>query len=295
MTDIFLSYAKNDSEVAEQFATALANKGWNVWWDRNIPAGRIFEEVIEEAINEAKCVVVLWSESSMNSRWVKTEASEGAERQILVPVTLDGSRIPLAFRQIQTADMQEWDGELDSPQIEELNNSIRHTIDRAAGPEKKDNVVSFESRTLQIQTIEINDDVMHDIDAMVIEQDTGLVLAFSDEIRYPRESLKSLTKQILSRGEPEQGTVLELKTVPPQLIAIVHDLNSEPSWTEDSVLTALKYLLKISARRKFRSIAMPLLGTVHGKLPTTRARELLDVALAEVRVPSLQRIWIIST
>lgn len=135
---------------------------------------------------------------------------------------------------------------------------------------------------------------MDDIDALVIEQDTSLVLDFSDEIRYSRESLKSLTERILSRGEPEQGTVLELGTAPPQLLAIVHDLDNEPTWTEDLVSKSMKRVLQISARRKLRNIAMPLLGTVHGKLPTVRARELLDAAVSEVQIPSLRRIWLIS-
>lgn len=292
MTDIFLSYANDDFASAEKLAAALAKLGWDVWWDRNIPAGRVFEEVIEEAIDAAKCVIVLWSKSSVNSRWVKTEASEGADRQVLVPVLLDDSRIPLAFRQIQTARLEDWDDDPNSPLIEELANSIQHVIDRA-GKLQQSNVVSIESRALQIQAVEPSASAPDDIDALVIEQDTGLVLDFDENVRYPTESLKSLTKKILNHGGAKQGTVLELRTAPPQLLAIIHNLDNEPSWTEDSVLESLRSLLKISSRRKFRSIAMPLLGTVHGKLPKDRARELLDAALSEVRIPSLQEIWLI--
>ncbi len=292
MTDIFLSYANDDSASAEKLAAALEKLGWSVWWDRKIPAGRVFEEVIEEAIDAASCVIVLWSKSSVNSRWVKTEASEGADRQVLVPVLLDGSRIPLAFRQIQTARLEAWDGDPDSPLISELADSIRHVIDRAVEPANS-NVLSLESRALRIQAVEPNASAPDDVDAVVIEQDTSLVLDFNENVKYPAESLKSLTKKILSHGGATQGTVLELRTAPPQLLAIIHNLDNEPSWTEDSVLESLRSLLKISSRRKFRRIAMPLLGTVHGKLPTDRARELLDAALSEVRIPSLREIWLI--
>ena len=58
----------------------LSSLGHSVWWDRTIPPGRIFDEVIQEALAAAKCVVVLWSETSVRSNWVKTEASDGMAR-----------------------------------------------------------------------------------------------------------------------------------------------------------------------------------------------------------------------
>jgi len=294
VTDIFLSYANEDAVRAEQLAVALTQHGWKVWWDRKIPAGRVFEEVIEEAIDAAQCVLVLWSHASVKSRWVKSEASEGANRQILVPVLLDDSRIPLSFRQIQTAKIKDWNGEIDFVQIAELVDSIQHVIDRA-GSSGNGKVVSIKPRVISLNTIEQGEKDAKEFDAVIIEQDTALVLNFSDEIRYPTESLESLTKKILKRGQPEQGSVLELATVPPQLLAIVHNLDNEPSWTEDFVLMTLNCLLKISAKRRFRRIVMPLLGTVHGNLPASRARELLDAAISSERSPSLRTIFLLDS
>ncbi len=108
MSDIFLSYAREDHHQAKALAQALEKHGWSVWWDTSIPAGRVFDEVIEEAIGAARCVVVLWSRHSVGSRWVKSEAAEGANRGALVPVLLEDVRIPLAFRRIQTADLTGW-------------------------------------------------------------------------------------------------------------------------------------------------------------------------------------------
>lgn len=82
------------------FAKALEQQGWSVWWDRNIPPGRTFDQVIEEAIDTAKCLLVLWSKESVASEWVKTEAAEGARRRILGPVLIDEVAIPLEFRRI---------------------------------------------------------------------------------------------------------------------------------------------------------------------------------------------------
>src|SRR5215211_8193119 len=110
MSDIFISYANDDTSRVEPLAEALQAQGWSVWWDRVIPAGKTFDEVIEEAINAAKCIVVVWSDKSVSSRWVRTEAGEGADRQILVPVLIDDVKIPLAFRRIQAAKLIGWQG-----------------------------------------------------------------------------------------------------------------------------------------------------------------------------------------
>lgn len=108
MSDIFISYASDDKLRVEPLAEALSSRGWSVWWDRVIPAGKNFDEVIEEAVNAARCIVVVWSDKSVSSRWVRTEADEGANRQILVPVLIDNVRIPLAFKRIQAANLIGW-------------------------------------------------------------------------------------------------------------------------------------------------------------------------------------------
>ena len=110
MSDIFLSYKSEDSEKAQKIAKAIEKKGYTVWWDRIIPPGRNFDDVIEEELDEAKCVVVLWSGKSIKSKWVKTEASEGDRRGILVPVLIEDVRPPLAFRLMEAAKLKDWDG-----------------------------------------------------------------------------------------------------------------------------------------------------------------------------------------
>ena len=62
MADIFFSYASEDRERLEPFVLALEAAGWNVWWDREIPAGPRFDQVIQEEIANASCVMMAWSE-----------------------------------------------------------------------------------------------------------------------------------------------------------------------------------------------------------------------------------------
>jgi hypothetical protein len=107
MTDIFVSYASRDRERVRRLVLMLEELGHSIWWDRNIDAGEEFDLTIEKAIEEARCMVVVWSEHSVSSECVRTEAMEGMERKILCPVQLDATRPPLAFRRIQTAQLME--------------------------------------------------------------------------------------------------------------------------------------------------------------------------------------------
>ena len=71
MSDIFLSYASQDRERVKPIVEALALQGWSVWWDRKIPFGKTFDQIIEEALDAAYCVVVVWSRNSVISEWVR--------------------------------------------------------------------------------------------------------------------------------------------------------------------------------------------------------------------------------
>jgi len=117
MSDIFISYAREDRDKAKALAELFQQQDWSVWWDRNIPPGRSFDEVIEEALSEAKCVVVLWSKNSASSDWVKGEAAEALHRKILVPVRVESVNVPLEFRRLQTVDLSDWKGDAGHPEL----------------------------------------------------------------------------------------------------------------------------------------------------------------------------------
>ncbi|MDH3671763.1 MAG: TIR domain-containing protein, partial [Gammaproteobacteria bacterium] len=131
MSDIFISYANEDAGRAKVLAGSLEAQGWSVWWDPDIPAGSTFrDDVIEEALDQAKCVVVMWSRHSVGSRWVKTEAAEGAKRGILVPVLIEDVQIPLAFRRIQAENLINWDGTPTSQVFQKLLADIANVLSR---------------------------------------------------------------------------------------------------------------------------------------------------------------------
>jgi hypothetical protein len=134
MSDIFLSYASEDLPRVGLLIRALERPGWSVWWDRTILPGRTFDQVIEEALDAAHCVVVVWSQHSVNSDWVKTEAAEGARRRILVPVLLDEVRIPLEFRRIQAARLLDWHDTGPHPEFDMVVRAVEETLESGAAP-----------------------------------------------------------------------------------------------------------------------------------------------------------------
>jgi hypothetical protein len=105
MASVFLSYDHEDEEHVAPIVLVLEKAGHSVWWDRHIQGGAQYNSEIENAVAAADAMVVLWSERSVQSAWVRDEAAEGRDRGKLVPVTLDGTKPPLGFRQFQTINL----------------------------------------------------------------------------------------------------------------------------------------------------------------------------------------------
>jgi len=124
MSDIFISYNNKDKEKAKLFATLLGQQGWSVFWDKNIPPGKNFDEYIGEQLEAAKCVIVLWSKTSVSSDWVKEEAQRGAARKVLVPVFIEQVAPPLGFGRIEAAELIDWDGDTAEVEFQNLLHAI---------------------------------------------------------------------------------------------------------------------------------------------------------------------------
>lgn len=120
MSDIFISYASEDREWVRGLASEFEAQGWSVWWDRNIPTGRSFTAVIEEALGEAKAIVVVWTTQSIKKQWVQNEAREGMARDSLYPVMRGELKIPLEFGHLQSAQLGDWRPGQPSPAFDQL-------------------------------------------------------------------------------------------------------------------------------------------------------------------------------
>ena len=140
MSSVFLSYHREDAGRAQSIALALEKAGHSVWWDRHIKGGAQYSKEIEVALEQAEAVVVLWSNQSIDSAWVRDEAAAGRDSGRFVPVLLDATQPPLGFRQYQNIDLSAWRSGRRSPSFDQLSATLSDLAEsnpapRAALPE----------------------------------------------------------------------------------------------------------------------------------------------------------------
>jgi adenylate cyclase len=134
MSDVFISYARSTATEAHAVAEALRTLGYDVWRDDELPAHRAFAEVIEERLQAAKAVVVIWSAEAVKSDWVQSEADTARTDHKLVQLTVDGSKLPRPFDRIQCADLIGWTGDLEAHDWKKIVASVAELIGEVATP-----------------------------------------------------------------------------------------------------------------------------------------------------------------
>src|SRR5665213_761771 len=106
--DIFVSYARSTELFARQITDTLSEIGYSVWRDEQLPAHRAYAEVIEERLNQAKAVLVIWSPDAIRSEWVRSEADRARQQRKLVQLSVGSLIPPMPFDQIQCPDFSVW-------------------------------------------------------------------------------------------------------------------------------------------------------------------------------------------
>ncbi len=86
MADIFISYSKKDHEEARLLAAYLEAEVFTVWWDTSLKSGEQFRKVIMTELGRARAAIVIWTESSIESDWVQSEAGRAHADRKLIPV-----------------------------------------------------------------------------------------------------------------------------------------------------------------------------------------------------------------
>ncbi|MEZ5994805.1 MAG: TIR domain-containing protein [Hyphomonadaceae bacterium] len=133
MADVFISYSREDRVRAEQVAQGLQAMGLSCFWDTDIPPGQTWADYIESKLSQCKAVVVLWSEHSTKSQWVREEARMGRDKARLIPVMLDGAQPPFGFGEVQAANLSTWTGDPNHPGWQRFSQAVYNAATPVGG------------------------------------------------------------------------------------------------------------------------------------------------------------------
>ena len=131
MSDVFISYAREDRIYAERVAATLTRQGYDVFWDNEIPPGQTWADFTESKLTASKAALVLWSAASRASQWVREEARIARDHGKLIPVLIDSAPVPFGFGEMQAADLARWDGSVDHPDWARVVSAVAARVGRA--------------------------------------------------------------------------------------------------------------------------------------------------------------------
>ena len=144
MSEVFLSYKREDEVRVGRLARALEGAGFSVWWDRSLAGGENWRGGIQNALDRAACVVVVWTHESVGPAgdFVRDEAVRAKRRGVLVPVALDRVDPPMGFGEIQAIDLAHWRGGSRDPFFQDLVAAVQaksegRAVPPATGPAKR--------------------------------------------------------------------------------------------------------------------------------------------------------------
>lgn len=130
MAEVFVAYAQEDEAFVRRMGPALAGEGFRVAWDHIIRPGDTWDDYMTREVAKAQCCVILWSENSVESAWVKSTIS--IDRSRLFPVKIDASQPPLGFRRTDAAELGGWNGNTEDPQWQVLVREVGGLVTAAA-------------------------------------------------------------------------------------------------------------------------------------------------------------------
>jgi TolB-like protein/Tfp pilus assembly protein PilF len=139
MTEVFVSYKRENLAAVGRLVEVLRAEGVGVWWDQDIPANAAWEATIEAALAAAKLVIVAWSPAAVASENVKAEARWARGQGRLLQVFVEPCEPPLFFGERQGLDLKGWSGGAADPAfravLEAINGGLRGSPSEAPAVE----------------------------------------------------------------------------------------------------------------------------------------------------------------
>ncbi|MGH8577300.1 MAG: hypothetical protein ACREXJ_10390, partial [Gammaproteobacteria bacterium] len=131
-----------------------------------------------------------------------------------------------------------------------------------------------------------------DVDAVVLEEDTALILSTNVVIKETKEHVISLMTDLYQYKEKTPGSVVVKGANPYRFFAIVHDFDKDPSCRKEWVECALHRTLQICNAFNIESLGLQLLGTRYGPIEDEWFIDRVRMILAETTNSQLINLWI---
>lgn len=127
---MFVSYKAEDRARIVPLVEALEADGLAVWWDTQIAAGSEWRRDIEEQLDQARCVLVVWSKRSVgpDGRFVRDEANRAQRRGTYLPIRIDDVEPPLGFGELHAISIQGWKGSRADGRYRNLLQAVRAVL-----------------------------------------------------------------------------------------------------------------------------------------------------------------------
>jgi|CXWL01.1.fsa_nt_gi tetratricopeptide (TPR) repeat protein len=294
MADVFISYSSEDRNRVRPLAEALQARGFNIWWDRSLAAGQDFTTIIERELRAAKVVIVVWTQSSTASAFVRDEAGRARDERRLVPVMLDRVEIPLGFGAFQAEDFTQWNGGSNAPQMQVLEEAIKAKLE---GREADGGAIASKRRQLMARVRVVS---LLSVVALLI----GIAVGGKYLFAPPEADLRAQLLQLLAEGTltPEQAIelaqLLESDSFGGERVAMADDGAPPPSPSSSStaeespagdaqLASVSEAEFDMAARETYRAAFMSL-----SQHPEAQVRiAVAQMAQPDARDAGIQTMW----
>lgn len=142
--------------------------------------------------------------------------------------------------------------------------------------------------------VEVHDGQPQGVEALIVEEDTFLVLSAPPEIREVREHPMRVLTGVLEAKPHPLGSIQLREGAPLVLRAVVDALEEDPPGSLPAVERALEAAFAEILRRRMRWVGLELLGAIHGGLDPSAISDLLAARLQTLPPGSLARLSIVT-
>ena len=109
MADLYITYSIRERYWVSKLVSTLESVGYSVWWDHAVIPGDNFRNESKQALSQAKCALVIWSETASDDHWVLVDCEQAVKQEMLISILAKEASIPAVYQSLETLDLKDWE------------------------------------------------------------------------------------------------------------------------------------------------------------------------------------------